>query len=109
MHTKTGAELIAEERIRQIRGEGYDPQHDDAHDRGELISAAMCYASVPLLRLVYKPFEAESEITEVMATKWPWDEIYWKPDNDAQRNLVKAGALIAAEIDRLERLKITPQ
>lgn len=101
----TGAELIAEERARQIAEEGYYAAHDDAHDRGEMLSAAMCYASVPLLRLTYKPDAAEDEITEVMATKWPWEEEWWKPDPDAVRNLVKAGALIAAEIDRLQRLQ----
>ncbi len=65
----------------------------------------MCYTSVPLLRLCYKGFAAEGQITEMMATSWPWDEEWWKPDNDAVRNLAKAGALIAAEIDRLQRLQ----
>lgn len=105
---KTGAEIIAEERKRQVLEEDYNASHDDAHDRGELLAAAICYAEVPLLRLAYKPFAAESEITEVMATKWPWDEEWWKPDNDAVRNLAKAGALIAAEIDRLQRLQPKP-
>lgn len=105
---KNGIELIAEERARQINVEGYEPSHDDEHNRGEMIAAAMCYASVPLLRLTYKPEWAESEITEVMATKWPWGEEWWKSDNDAVRNLVKAGALIAAEIDRLQRLYPAP-
>lgn len=101
---KTGAELIADERGAHTTREGYDAAYDDAHDRGQLVSAAMCYASVPLLRLTYTPFAAESEITEVMATRWPWEEESWKPDNDAVRNLVIAGSLIAAEIDRLQRL-----
>jgi hypothetical protein len=35
---------------------------------------------------------------------WPWDQDWWKPSPDPIRNLVKAGALIAAEIDRLQRL-----
>ena len=34
---------------------------------------------------------------------WPWRNEDWKPSNDRVVNLVKAGALIAAEIDRLER------
>jgi hypothetical protein len=38
---------------------------------------------------------------------WPWDAEWWKPSPDSVRNLVKAGALIAAEIDRLQR-KETP-
>lgn len=99
---KTGSQIIAEERDRQINSEGYNASHDDAHDRGQLLAAAMCYASIPLLRLTYT--DPETEITEVMATRWPWEEEWWKPDSDAVRNLAKAGALIAAEIDRLQRL-----
>jgi hypothetical protein len=38
---------------------------------------------------------------------WPWDERWWKPSNDPIRDLVKAGALIAAEIDRLQRSEAT--
>ena len=98
-----GTQLIAAERERQIKTEGWTFAHDNKHGRGELIAAAMCYASVPLLRLTYNGCAAESEITEVMATRWPWEEEMWKPDNSAVRNLVKAGALIAAEIDRLQR------
>lgn len=99
-----GANAITNERIRQIIAEGFDREHDDKHDYGQLIAAAICYASVPLLRMTYKGHVAEHEVTEMMATKWPWEEEWWKPDNDAVRNLAKAGALIAAEIDRLKRL-----
>jgi hypothetical protein len=35
-------------------------------------------------------------------TDWPWNDDDWKPSPDPIRNLVKAGALIAAEIDRLQ-------
>lgn len=36
---------------------------------------------------------------------WPWDKSWWKPTPDDRiRELIKAGALIAAEIDRLQRL-----
>lgn len=104
----SGAALIAAERQRQQSALGWSREHDDTHDRGELIAAAMCYASVPLLRMTYKPQWADSEITEVMATKWPWDEEWWKPSDSAVRNLVKAGALIAAEIDRLQRAVSSP-
>ena len=34
---------------------------------------------------------------------WPWSDKWWKPSDDPVRNLVKAGALLAAEIDRLQR------
>jgi hypothetical protein len=39
----------------------------------------------------------------IMAELWPWDESWWKP-GDRIRELAKAGALIAAEIDRLNRI-----
>jgi hypothetical protein len=38
-------------------------------------------------------------------SSWPWDYDWWKPSDDPIRNLTKAGALIAAEIDRLNRLR----
>lgn len=34
---------------------------------------------------------------------WPWATDWWKPSDDPITNLVRAGALIAAEIDRLLR------
>jgi len=34
---------------------------------------------------------------------WPWGSEWWKPSKDPIRDLVKAGALIAAEIDRLQK------
>jgi hypothetical protein len=35
---------------------------------------------------------------------WPWDRAWWKPSpNNRIRDMEKAGALIAAEIDRLQR------
>lgn len=100
---KTGAELIAEERARQISQEGWTPEHDDKHSYGQLIAAAMCYAELPLIRMTYKPDTAR-EKTSDMLDRWPWHEDWWKPSDQAVRNLTKAGALIAAEIDRLQRL-----
>jgi hypothetical protein len=44
-------------------------------------------------------------LKDVLPTYWPWDKEWWKPSDDPTRNLVKAGALIAAEIDRLQRAK----
>lgn len=84
----TGAELIAEERFRQIGSEGWDCFHDDTHDKGQIARAAACYALADVA-LKRKP-------------RWPWARSWWKP-KDRIRNLVRAGALIAAEIDRLQR------
>lgn len=94
-----GADLIAAERHRQVDAEGWTPEHDDEHDDGALVSAAVCY-EFAALALVHN---AEVDAYEVLDF-WPWDESWWKPSDDPIRNLVKAGALIAAEIDRLGRL-----
>lgn len=82
---KTGVELIAEERKRQIGEEGWHTEHDDDHDSGELTSAAHAYL-------------------ENNPVYWPWESSSWKPSSRI-RDLVKAAALIAAEIDRLQRLE----
>lgn len=97
----TGIELIAEERRRQIEEEGWTAEYDEQHDTGELAQAGAEYAA----------FAAEivSEITApspALPAMWPetWAGEWWKPSPEPIRNLVKAGALIAAEIDRLQRL-----
>jgi hypothetical protein len=95
---KTGVELIAEERQRQIAVEGWTPEHDNEHDMGEMIGAAITY-SAHALGIV-----SEEEIPNADTDGyWPWEDRWWKPSPDPIRNLVKAGALIAAEIDRLQR------
>ncbi len=99
-NTKTGAELIAAERQRQIDVEGWTPEHDDKHHQGEMADAAACYA----LRS-YEPVRGD----EKPKSMWPWAPEWWKPSDDPVRNLVKAGALIAAEIDRLQRLETTEE
>jgi len=48
---KTGAELISEERIRQIEVEGYDKEHDSDeyyHDVDAFVKAAVSYAIIDL-------------------------------------------------------------
>lgn len=89
-------ELIAEERERQISKEGWTAEHDDEHADQELASAAACYALPDWLR--YPNDEAR------VPSAWPFEESSWKPSpQDRIRELVKAGALIVAEIERLQR------
>ncbi|WP_287360681.1 hypothetical protein [Mesorhizobium sp.] len=94
---------IAAERQRQINVEGWTPEHDDQHDKGELAEAASCYARGSD-RVTWMQPDPEFPRHKVMTgcIIWPWDLACWKP-TDRRRNLVKAGALIAAEIDRLDR------
>jgi len=91
--TANALDDIATERRRQITAEGWSPQHDDAHTTGELALAAGCYAIGSQL---------DGERDRVFTRYWPWHKLWWKPGN-ARRMLVKAGALIVAEIERLDR------
>jgi hypothetical protein len=97
-HPKTAIELIAAERTRQIEAEGYTPQHDDEHGDGSLAIAAAAYA----LEENTRTYSSQSRIPFL----WPWHSSWWKPSPDNRvRELVKAGALIVAEIERLQRKK----
>jgi hypothetical protein len=103
----TGAELIMLERQRQITEEGYDQEHDDEH-------VPMTYGRhtvMPLLDAAASYLlAARTQVRHPQATKpgvpagWPWLNAHWKPGAAPVLNLAKAGALIAAEIDRLQRL-----
>ncbi len=100
----TGIEIIAAERKRQIESLNWTADHDDVTNRmGELSMAAGAYANVA--SAIARGADAEEFSADMMLSEgdWPWDEDSWKPSNDVIRNLAKAGALIAAEIDRLQR------
>ncbi|KDF13585.1 ead/Ea22-like family protein, partial [Citrobacter sp. MGH 55] len=81
---------VIAERQRQQSVEGWTPEHDDEHGRGEMAMAAVCYINETgtVNRNGGRPWG------------WPWDASWWKP-NTRRRNLVKAGALIIAEIERI--------
>ena len=96
----TGIDDIAAERRRQIEEEGWTAEHDGAeHAPGDLALAAACYAKhatrSDAARQYWKDEGKEPK-------RWPWASHWWKP-KDRRRDLVRAGALIAAEIDRLDR------
>lgn len=98
---KTGAELIAEERARQISQEGWTPEHDDKYRCRELAKAASSYLATHTEPDTVYPL-SHPELA-APCWDWPFTKKWWKPSSDPVRNLVKAGALIAAEIDRLQR------
>lgn len=102
LEKKTGLNLIAEERQRQIEKEGWTPEHDDEHTNNELANAAATYAMDSDCRDALMNIY-DCKLTGIPPT-WPWDEKWYKPTPDDRiKELVKAGALIAAEIDRLLR------
>lgn len=84
---------VIAERQRQKTVEGWTPEHDDQYEDGELIDAAACYAQ-------------DSSLWDCVGeppSDWPWSDEWWKPSKNMRRNLVKAGALILAEIERRDR------
>jgi hypothetical protein len=102
--TVTALELIAAERARQQAVEGYTTEHDDEHGFTELARAAACYA---VGETIYRQ-DRTSSAHVFFESLWPWDE----PAADVQhaignkprlRQLAIAGALIVAEIERLQR------
>lgn len=85
---------IAAERSRQIESEGFSTVRDDQYVGGDLAWAAACYA----LSYWRSTVRGGSIIDRI----WPWSLQWWKP-RDRRRDLIKAGALIVAEIERLDR------
>lgn len=92
--TPAARDVLAE-RQRQISAEGWTPEHDDDHDTGQMAAAASCYA----LHAETGPHLASKR---ARPAHWPWSLKWWKP-GATRRMLVKAGALILAEIERLDR------
>lgn len=86
---------VIAERLRQQEKEGWTPEHDDEHDEGQLAAAAGCYA-----------LHAHDDLSDRRYPDgpawWPFDGKWWKPKSPRE-NLVRAAALIIAEIERINR------
>lgn len=91
----TAAADVIAERERQMQAEGWTPEHDDTHSCGELADAAACYAHPA-------PWGVRPSSVVEPPRLWPWSREWWKP-KDRRANLVRAAALIVAEIERLDR------
>lgn len=87
-------DAIGAERRRQIESEGWSPKHDDAYVDCELARAALTYAMSA----------ATTVEPAVILGKgwWPWANEWFKPSTP-RRDLIRAGALIVAEIERIDR------
>jgi len=103
---------VLAERQRQIFVEGWDEAHDDQHKNGELATAGACYSlgrkHVHIPRPIcgrYFGFFAGWTTAGRNKITWPWDPKWWKPKS-VRRDLVRAAALIIAEIDRLDRVNL---
>jgi len=97
------------ERYRQVYEEGWTAEHDDKHNSGELALAAGWYA-------LNSPHVGAGDCVGIgngsaadklfhdaySAYCWPFDLKWWKPKSQRQ-DLIRAAALIIAEIERLDR------
>ena len=84
---------VLSERQRQVLKEGWTQEHDDQHTDDELAIAASCYAHHPTYWLAAGKW---------VPAGWPWAADWWKP-KDRRSDLVRAAALLLAEIERLDR------
>ena len=89
--TAAARDVLAERR-RQRLAEGWTALHDDQHSAGELALAAAFYAANAFA----------SSNSSVVLYGWPWHPTWYKKTTP-RRDLEKAGALIQAEIERLDR------
>lgn len=85
---------IHTERERQVNIEGFTSEHDDEHFSGTLVRAAACY--------LLQESAGLQKFTNGIPRIWPWEQKWWKP-KDKRRNLIRALALIVAEIERMDR------
>ncbi|MBR8279752.1 hypothetical protein [Burkholderia vietnamiensis] len=85
--TDAARDVLAERR-RQVEAEGWTAKHDDAHTGSEMALAAASYAM--------------SAAGFSCGNIWPWDWHWYKPTTP-RRDLVKAGALILAEVEKIDR------
>ncbi|WP_228268664.1 hypothetical protein [Acinetobacter soli] len=102
-YSKAALDVIGE-RNRQIEQEHYSIEHDDSYQNNELPRAAASYVNNVVSRgwVFSSAYGPKAYQSEEVPDLWPWSDEHWKPKNP-RRDLVKAAALIIAEIDRMDR------
>lgn len=99
---------VMNERDRQMNEEHFDTGHDDRWTKAELPVAAACYVinAAILIKLLDQGIPADELLAgnsgRPPSDLWPWGRHWWKPGHP-RRNLVKAAALLLAEIERIDR------
>lgn len=90
-------DLIQLERARQV-SKGWTAEHDDLHADGEIALAAACYALTSRVEIEGVP--------RMINALWPWEREAFQPRGGGGiTDLVRAGALIVAEIERRLRIE----
>lgn len=109
---KSGIDIIARERQKQIEKHGYDYRHDAQHCNGQLLDAAVAYINANSL---YDYNENKRDLSDfgnpdapeiLIPVGWPFKPESYKGDGDDRiSQLAKAAAFLAAEIDRLQNIQ----
>lgn len=102
MMTRGAREVLAE-RQRQVTAEGWSEAHDDTHTDASMAMVAALYAA-PRDNLMVAVHTADSIS---LADPWPasWSAKRWdkRKTHARRKRLVIAGALILAELERMDR------
>ncbi|PJG67788.1 hypothetical protein [Acinetobacter seifertii] len=94
---------VLNERERQIQIKGWTNEHDDAYEKNELTRAASGYVNHVVGRSwTYNKERPETYRDEEVPEFWPWAGNFWKPKSPRE-DLVRAAAILIAEIERLDR------
>lgn len=101
---------VSNERQRQVVVEGFSPATDDRHDPGTLARAAACYARFAGLVLARESPAIRGKdvpvVTRGVPCDWPWSDYWWKP-RVPRHDLIRAIALLVAEVECLDRREQT--
>lgn len=103
--TSAARDVLAERR-RQIDEEGYEHKHDDEHVSGEIAAYAAFFAMPPAAR---KWPATETGYGSTFGTAIVPDGWAIPDEGDRRHELLKAGALILAEIERIDRADLRCQ
>jgi hypothetical protein len=99
------SDVVAEifsERLRQITVESHSLEDDDALPHGQLSMAASEYTLAAAEQIEASHFGRAAPDLTAPGQGWPGADDRWKP-KDARRNLIRAAALIVAEVERMDR------
>jgi len=98
--TQAALDVLAERR-RQIEAEGWTPEHDDEHVNDEIAAMAALYAMPEGARDWDASSTGYGDTLQQAMVPSGW---YMPTFRDRRNQLIKAGALILAEIERLDRM-----
>lgn len=90
---------VMNERDRQVNEEVATDAGDDAYTSFELGKAAAAYLGIAIVKDATRKAKLAAGFPPGV---WPWPPSWWRP-KDRRRDLVRAGALNLAEIERLDR------